>query len=123
VGYLLVRPALARAVPHLGIWEFPAGAALAFALVALSLRRRERRAPPEPWRKHRQVVRALPDPEAERLAAALERWARAGGDPAPALDVLARATGRPAASLSPLLRDASTERKRRALLRKLTTGA
>jgi hypothetical protein len=122
LAYVLLRPVLAGLIPHLGIWELPFGALVVAGLVLLALRAPpgERPRPTPGWRRHRQVVRALPDPEAARLAGPLERWARTGADAPAAAEVLARATGRPAESLSPLLAGASTERRRRALLRDLS---
>jgi hypothetical protein len=122
IAYVLARPVIGRAVPHLSIWEYPIGAAFVATLVLLALRTPPAERPHEEpgWRKHRQVVRVLPDPEAQRLAAPLEQWARTGRDAGAAADVLARATGQTPETLTPLLAGAATERKRRALLHKLS---
>ncbi|GEM_PF-5889328 len=122
LAYVLLRPVLSSMIPHLGIWELPFGALVVATLVLLALRapKEERPRPTPGWRKHAQLVRALPDPEASRYAAPLERWARTGVDAPAAAQALARATGQAPESISPLLARASTERKRRDLLRRMS---
>ncbi|MEA3199802.1 MAG: hypothetical protein QOE90_1230 [Thermoplasmata archaeon] len=116
--YVLLRPILADLVPHLGVVEYPIGAALVAGCVLLALRPRRARAPPAaPWRKHAQVVRPLPDPEAQARAAALDDWARTGAQPDRAQRILAQATGE---DVAPAMGAATTERKRRALLSSLS---
>lgn len=123
-AWLLARPFVAAQVPHLILYEFPVAALLAALVAWLALRTpKERRAePPAPWRKHRQVVRELPDPEAARLVDALERWARTGDGVADAAAVVATARGEPerADHYASVLAAPKRERQRRALLDELT---
>lgn len=125
VGYLLARPALAASVPHLAIIEFPVALVLVGGLLWAALRRprAERPQPAPPWRRHRQVVRALPDPVAAPDADALRAWVAHGEAPAAAADVLARAVTtdphereRLRAQLEPALAGARSRRKREAIL-------
>jgi len=119
VAWIAVRPFVA--VPHLLLYEFPIGAALVALLVWIALRKPKRGGPASPaWRKHEQVVRPLPDPEAARLEAALENWARTGDGVQEAATVVAAARGDDAARYLPLLSKPTRERQRRALLAKLT---
>lgn len=129
IAYILARPTLATRVPYLAIIEFPVGAAIVALLLWAALARRERVAPPEPWHKHRQVVRALPDPAMERDLAVLERWLGSGDDPRAAADVVARAVStdpvvqdRTRADLTEQMSIRASRRKRESLLKKHIEG-
>ncbi|HUR67724.1 MAG TPA: hypothetical protein VM370_00630 [Candidatus Thermoplasmatota archaeon] len=90
IAYVVMRPSLASRVRHLGILEFPAGAALVAAFLWASLARRK----PEPaprWRRHEQIVRPLPDPALTPAVAVLERWIETGEASDEAARVVARA--------------------------------
>jgi hypothetical protein len=91
IGYVFARPALTQAVPNAAILEFPIGAIVVAFLLWAALARGRPDDAPKPWRRHEQVVRALPDPAIRPDALALTRWAETGEDAAGAADVLARA--------------------------------
>jgi hypothetical protein len=89
---LLLKPALAARVPHLNLWEFAVGIVLVPWLLWLTLRPSRRARKPAPrWRRHEQVVRALPDPILRASSAPLESWIERGDAPEAAAAVLARA--------------------------------
>lgn len=127
VGYILARGALIGVIPNLNLWEYPVGALVVGTLLWLALRKpRAARPPPEPeWRKHAQVIRALPDAEAMRLEAPLSAWLETGERPEAAADVLAtaatyepRAREETRARLSKELAAARTRRQRETILQK-----
>lgn len=91
VLYVLLRPALLARWQNTDIYEFPLGAIVVALLMWAALGRRAPEKPPVPWRRHQQVVRALPDPAVRPYAAAIERWLETGEDPAAAAAVVARA--------------------------------
>lgn len=98
VAYLAVRPTLAAATPYLLLIEFPTALVL-LALVAGLLVRRSRADAPAPvaatpWRRHEQVVRALPDPEIKRLRDPLDGWLADGSRLDEASRVVALAASR-----------------------------
>ena len=128
VGYVAMRPTLAETVPHLAIAEYPAGLLVTGLLVYVALRRprRERETPAPAWRRHAQVVRALPDAELDRLQAPLRAWVERGDDPRAAAGVIARAQARDAseaqaleADLAERLASARSPRAREKLLNDL----
>lgn len=128
VAYVVVRPALAGAVPHLSIWEYPAGLLLGALLVGVALRRprAERPVAAPAWTRHRQVVRAVPDAEAARMRAPLDAWVERGVGLDEAALVVAKARARDAAEaerirpeIASLLAGATTPRSRRKLLNAL----
>lgn len=134
VVYLIARPAIAEGNPHLHLWEFPIALVITGIVVWAALRPprevRELAAPPEPWRRHAQKVRALPDPESARLRAPLDAWATDGANPDEAARILARAYGAPTeaereALAQRLLADmngAGSARKRQAFLRRVLSS-
>lgn len=91
IAYVLARPGLAARVPHLAIWEFPVGALLVTILLWAALATRRDLTPLVPWRRHEQIVRALPDPALRADLTTLERWVETGDDPNAVADVVARA--------------------------------
>lgn len=95
VYVIAIRPALAAANPMLLLAEFPIALVVAGALLWLALRetREPAAAPPEPWSRHEQIVRPIPDPETARLRAALETWVERGERADEAASVLASAAG------------------------------
>lgn len=105
VAYVVARPALAEGVPHLGIAEYPLGLLVAGTLVYVALRRPRAEREPEPpvWRRHEQVVRAVPDPEVARLDAPLRAWLDAGERPEEAARVLALSQARDAKAAEALV--------------------
>lgn len=131
VSYVLTRPALLARDPHLAIAEFPAGALIVGLLVWAALARRRARAAPEPWRRHEQVVRPLPDPALAADVDALERWVETGDAPEEAAGVLARAASRDPreqerlrGELAPTLAITRSRRKRESILKERSkTGA
>jgi hypothetical protein len=124
IAYVLMRPALSRSVEHLAIFEFPVGALLVGTLVWIALKGR-RPEPPEPFRRHQQVVRTLPDPALAPYVGALERWVETGEGPEAAADVIAKAATTDAheqerlrAQLVPDMQVKASRRKRETLLKK-----
>lgn len=82
VAYAALRPTLMGVVWHLEILEVPAAILVAAPLVWLTVRPEPSppHRPSDEWRRHEQVVRLLPDPEAAPLARELaERAALAAG--------------------------------------------
>ena len=129
VAYVALRPALLGQVPELGIWEYPLGLGVAALLLYAALRRpRPERDPPLPvWRRHVQVVRAVPDPEVERLHAPLRAWQERGEAPEAAARVVAQASARDPEEAERLVPDlaarmagAGSPKSRRKLLSTLT---
>src|SRR5687767_2371720 len=92
VADVALRPSLAERIPHLILWEFALGLVLLPFLLWIALRPQRRRRPSEPWRRHEQVVRALPDPVVRGALGPLEAWVERGDAPEAAARVLARAT-------------------------------
>lgn len=130
VAYVLLRATIVASVPNADILEFPVGAVVVAVLLWAALARRRPEAPPAPWRRHEQVVRPLPDPVLRPYAAALERWAQTGEEPASAADVLARARTtdpreqeRLKAQLVEELSVKASRRKRESQLKKHLEGA
>lgn len=118
--WLVVRPTVLRMEPFARFYEFPVGLALVALLAWVAMRpARARETPERPWRRHAQVVRAVPDPEAAPLERALDAWVERGEDPQAASRVLARALGLDADAATRLeadMRAANSRRKREALV-------
>lgn len=125
IAYVLARPALAASIPYLAILEFPVGALVLGILLWLALARRTPRPEPQPeWRRHEQVVRALPDPATRAYMEPVEAWLETGERAEEAAVVLAKAaTTEPAAQerlraqLLPQLTLKASRRKRESLLK------
>lgn len=124
IAYVLMRPALAARVEHLAIFEFPVGALLVGLLIWVALKR-ARPEPPEPFRRHEQVVRQLADPAIAPYVGALERWVQTGEAPEAAAEVIAKARSTDAteqerlrAQLVPDMQVKASRRKRESMLKK-----
>ena len=114
LAWMAVRPQKGNAT----LLEYP----IAILLVVLLLwdAARDPRPVPvaaPPLRRHEQVVRDVPDPDARALVAALDAYVATGARAPEAADALARATGGDAATILPTLTRATSRRKREALLR------
>lgn len=123
VAYVAVRPTLAAQWPYIHLAEFPVAIVVLGTVLWATLRvPRAMRPPPAPeWRRHEQKIRALPDPEAKRLQAAVDEWLAEGGRVDDAADVLARAVGNDAAERDELrarfaqeMQQVKSSRKKRA---------
>lgn len=118
--WLVVRPTVLRVEPFARFYEFPVGLALVALLAWVAMRpARARETPERPWRRHAQVVRAVPDPEAAPLESALDAWVERGDDPQAAARVLARALDIDADAATRLeaeMRSATSRRKREAIV-------
>lgn len=130
VAYVLARPALVARWQNTDIFEFPLGVIVVALLLWAALGRGRPGSPPPPWRRHRQVVRALPDPAAQPHVAALERWLETGEGPEAAADIVARAQTsdvhrqeRLRAELTPKLAIKASRRKRESQLKRHLEGA
>jgi len=116
IAYAAARPTLAATIPHLEIGEFPAALFIATPLIWLAVRPVR---PPDviesPWRRHKQIVRVLGDPETAPIEANLRAWVEHGASPERASAMLSQVDPK----LGELAMQASTRRKREALLRTL----
>ena len=111
--YLALRPMLAANAPDLRWIEFPIALLAAGLVMHAALRvPRARRVPAPQWRRHEQVVRALPDAERVRLAESLDAWTRSGEGADEAIRILALATERDPTDISAGARAATTQRQR-----------
>jgi hypothetical protein len=90
---MLARPRIASRNADLELVEFP----VSLLLIGLVVWKVVKPTPTEPsattppWRRHEQVVRALPDPESLRLRSTLATWVLHGSQRAEASDILANA--------------------------------
>ena len=133
-GYLILRPTLR--VPYLALVEFPVAVVLVAFLLWQAMRRPappralpQTFAPVPALRRHEQIVRTLPDPDAARLERTLAEWVETGEGAERVADVLGRAhapdPARRAAErerILPLLSKADSRRARARLVRDLVPG-
>lgn len=77
--------------PHVAIAEYPVGALVVAALIWRALAQPAPEVAPVVWRRHKQIVRPLPDPAMRADLDALDAWVDSGAEPERAADVLARA--------------------------------
>jgi hypothetical protein len=123
-AYVGARPTLLQSVWRLDILEYPLGLLVAAPLLWLAARpprdaRARKPAPAAPWRKHRQVVVPLPDPETAASEALLRAWLQDGRE---AERVAALLGGRRAGADADV-RAATTRRRREAVLRRLMSSS
>ena len=125
--WLIARPAVLERWSLAWMLEFPIGLAVVALLAWLAMRpARTKERPESPWQRHEQVVRPLADPDAAPLQGALDAWVEHGESPGAAADVLARALEtdpdlreRARARISTDMAEATSRRKREALLRRV----
>lgn len=120
-GWLVVRPSVAAAQPFLVFVEFPV-ALLVLPLVLWWGLRPRRLKKVEPWRKHEQIVRRVPDPALARESAAVRDWIETGKAPDAAERVFARATRIPEKTLFKLMSEATSRHAREVLVKRRFNG-
>lgn len=114
--YIVMRPPLVDASPLLAIAEYPLGIlAVATAFTLLSQTSRAKTEEPL-FRRHRQVERVLPDPDARRVREALESWIATGANGEHAAGWAARASHESPHDVRQRMLAARTPRMRERLL-------